>query len=218
MQNSEKKETSSDKKAVSSEFLLTEFNALQQRAISLEEVKSSRVNFFLIVVAATIAGFSGIAGLSTFQAYYPVIIMLGSLILLLLGISTLNHSVDYSAAIVVLYRRAARVRRWFVDHNPEIEPYVAFEPNDDRPRMDTPYLSWRGGEAVILVANAVSSAIIVGIGLSFLLWFWIWVGVVVMIPIAWLFQLWYIHRKLRLGDQSEEKRTHFAYQDVVKKV
>lgn len=40
-----------ENKQKSVEFMLAEFNAMQTNIVKLEEIKSGRVNFFLIVVA-----------------------------------------------------------------------------------------------------------------------------------------------------------------------
>jgi len=149
---------------VSAEFLVAEFSALQDQVIRLEEAKSNRVNFFLIVVAAVTAGVSGsIANPNLQHSLGLVFICIASMVLLLLGVATLNELVRYSESIVSLYRRAGRIRRWFVDFDPEIAPYLAFEATDEHPKVDleTGYLTFRGGDAVVLMLNSVTFCVLV---------------------------------------------------------
>src|SRR4051794_40397012 len=126
----------------SADFLLAEFETLQNRAISIEQNKSNRINFLLIIAAALIAGIGQIVGNSILQPYQSTVVFIAAVTLLLLGIFTLKHSVDDSVAIVILFRRAGRIRLWFVEQDNPIGQYVAFEYGDDRPRMDSPYLAF----------------------------------------------------------------------------
>jgi hypothetical protein len=100
-----------EKTQASVEFLIAEFNALQSHVTRLEEAKSNRVNFFLIVVAAAAAGISGLADAGRFGGSFEKVVAVAALAILGLGIATLNELVGYSESIVSLYRRAGRIRR-----------------------------------------------------------------------------------------------------------
>jgi len=184
---------------LSTEFLLTEFNALQDRAISLEEIKANRLNFFLLVVGVVVAGLSSLYGKSSFSSLYMTSVFVSAFVIFLLGILTLKNSVDYSIAIVSFYRKAGRIRRWFVENDPGIDKYVAFEPTDDRPKMklSATFLAWRGGEPVLVVINMVSASVLVGAGLSlFCRDVNPWMGMTLVAPIVWFLQNFYISRRL----------------------
>ena len=202
----------------SEDFLLAEFEALQERAISAEDIKSNRVNFFLILVGATLAGFSGLANVSEIGEFYLALVGLGAFVLLLLGLSTLKNLSDYSIAAVILLRRAGRVRRWFVERDPSIQDYVAFPPNDDRPKMfiGDSLLSWRGGEPIIVITNATMVSIIAGVGLSkLLLTEWAVGGAALMFPLAWKAQTWYLKQKLFEIQEWDQKRVNFPSENDV---
>ena len=201
----------------SEDFLLAEFEALQERAISVEDIKSNRVNFFLILVGATLAGFSGLANVSEIGGLYLALVGLGAFVLLLLGLSTLKNLSDYSISRVILLRRAGRVRRWFVERDPSIREYVAFPPNDDRPKMfiGDSLLSWRGGEPAIVITNATMVSIIAGIGLSkLLLTEGTVIGMALIFLLAWKAQVWYLKRKLLEIQKWDLKRVNFPSEDV----
>ena len=199
-----------EKSKLSSEFLIHEFNALQSRALNLEGIKSSRVNFFLLIVAAAIAGISTVYDKMLQIGPY---IFAGVLILFILGITTLKHSVDYSAAIVLLYRRAGRIRRWFININPEIGKYVAFEPNDDRPLLDISILAWCGGEAVVLLINALLLSI-AATAIFYFLWHPLVYGIgIIVFAVTWFGQMFFIHWRLRKADLREQKNAYFPFKE-----
>ncbi|MCI5113373.1 MAG: hypothetical protein D3921_10320 [Candidatus Electrothrix sp. AW1] len=144
---------------ITAQFLIAEYTSLQQRANSYEEIKSKRVNFFLVIIAAVWASFSAFVEKDIISTHLDGAILVISIFCLTLGILTLRMLISYSIAIVVFHRRAARIRRWFVDKNKELIKHVAFEANDDRPTFIMPYdiLYWRGAESTLLLINSVLS-------------------------------------------------------------
>ena len=206
-----KASTKNNAASKSNDFLLSEFNALQQRVLELERIKSSRINFFLIVFAASIAGLSGLVGSSNLEYVFPFIVLIVAFVLLLFGITTLKDVTDYSIAIVVLFRRAGRVRRWFLDNDSSIEKYVAFEPNDDRPKMylGRSVLSWRGGEPILIIANIVTASVFVGAGLSFISIISTLIGIAITIFVLLKSQTWYIENRLKKQDTAAQLNVIF---------
>jgi hypothetical protein len=126
--------TNNDSK-LGAEFLLAEFNAIQQRAIQIEQSKSSSVNFYLVIVAATIAGVPGIFSLVPKEAAWIVLIAMFTFIFVI-GLLTLDHSVNRAVTIIYLYRRAGKIRRYFLDQASDIKNYLPFEANDALPRIN----------------------------------------------------------------------------------
>ncbi len=172
----------------------------------MERIKSSRINFFLIVFAAFTAGLSGLLGSSNLQHVVPFIVLTVAFVLLLFGITTLKDVTDYSIAIVVLFRRAGRVRRWFLDNDSSIEKYVAFEPNDDRPMMylGRSVLSWRGGEPILIIANIVTASVFVGAGLYFISFISALTGIAITIFVLLKSQTWYVENRLKAQDTAAQ--------------
>jgi hypothetical protein len=195
--------------------LLAEFNAIQERAINWEQINASRVNFFLVVAAAAGGGLIAIAEVPGIQAYYQLIAIGALSALLLLGLLTLRDLIALSCATVMLWRRAGRARRWFVDAAPEIASYVAFEPADDRPTF-TPHwtLAFRGGEALLLALNTASSALLAGVVLHQALWRL--PGVVATGSLAvglatWFLQRLYIHKRMQQAERSDWARKQIQF-------
>lgn len=200
------------------EFLIAEFNALQDRATSLEQGKSNRVNFFLVVAAAVGAGFANFIANQSFQTYHSIIIVLTALPLLVLGIFTLQQSIDDSISIVAFYRRAGRIRLWFVEHDVTIAPYVAFHYGDDRPRVYVPFLGFRGGEAVVLVINTVLFCTITVALLSPVSWTIAIIEIVVALFLGWFLQVMYVRVKLQRAEKKVKNAINFPSKEMVTRI
>ena len=157
------------------------------------------MNFLLILAAAAFAGIGQIISIGTLQPYLASIIFFISLVIIILGLYTLQHNIDNSDATVMLFRRAARIRLWFVQQNKQIAPYVAFQYGDDRPKMDVPFLAFRGGEAIILVINTVGLCALAVILLPHPMWIITIIEVFITAIVSWVAQIIYIHRALRDG-------------------
>lgn len=211
--NEHEKLTDGDPK-ISADFLLAEFNALQNRAIALANSQSNRVNFLLIIVAAALAGVSQLANSLALQSYFSAIILATALGILLLGLFTLRQNVDDAGASVILFRRAGRVRLWFVERNPQIAKYVAFEYSDDKPAMDVPFLSFRGGEAVILLINALAFCVAVGTALPLGNLIAVLIVSLVSFVIAWVSQSYYVHKVLQKGERRSASGVKFPFEQM----
>jgi len=203
-----------NRQSISIEFLLAEFEAQQGQIIKLEEAKSNRINFFLVVVAAAIASTSGVINNTGISLSASMVFAFVAFGILILGIATLNELVHYSEAIVSLYRRAGRVRRWFVDFDVDITPYVAFDATDESPKYDleSPYLAFRGGDSVILLVNSIAFCVFV---LSLINLFYtvsMILGLIIGIPsvlLAWLFQQNRLHARLQNVEKTSINNIHF---------
>lgn len=201
----------------SNDFLVAEFNALQERATHIEDLKAGRVNFLLIIFAAMLATLPSV--FENFRGIAVEIMLVIAVVVLVVGLTTLNQVVYYSASVAILYRRAGRIRRWFVEQSLEIAPYVAFAPSDDAPSMRPTsawmYLRWADG--VLLALNSVSAAA-VGACVFLLLvpavassspFSSIWISVPI-VAIAWASQ-WYWVRNMATREATRNaKEVHFA--------
>jgi len=213
------------RRQMSKEFLLAEFAMLQSRLSDYESLKASRVNFLLIIVAAVVATVPTAA--DRLQPYFVEALLAVGVILLLLGVTTLFRAVEYSRSGAIVMRRAGRIRRWFVEQDHSIAPYVAFQPRDDRPRLllDARFLGWRGGEGVLLTVNSSAAAVILA-SVSYLAYsgaagqplaapYLALLGIVGF-GAAWLVQILWLRRKLRRAEMSEgAKEVHFPYTQQV---
>lgn len=61
----------------SAEFMIAEFNAIHDRVIGLEQVKANRINFFIILTSAIIAGGASLFDVLSKSTYFSFF-MLGT--------------------------------------------------------------------------------------------------------------------------------------------
>lgn len=205
-------------KELSDEFLLVEFNALQDRATDIEKGKSGRLNFLLIFAGAIVAGLGQLFSTSLLTQYIELAAFICCAILLLLGFFTLEHSILDSITIVMMYRRMGRIRLWFVNKCPEIGKYVPFQFGDDRPRMDSPFLSLRGGEAIIFTINMIAFCGIISILVRPPTMLIALLMMLVTCVIAWLGQAFYVHFRLKKAEEMAEGSVKFRYAKMYEKL
>jgi hypothetical protein len=144
------------------DYLLSEFQVLHERARMFETTKAKRVNFFLLVVAAFGAVVSGLAQTSPFKENILALIQVLSLSVFLLGVFVLRDLTAYSSGIIFQYRWAGRIRRWFLEENKSLKPFLPFKAVDDRPTFTESFLYWRGSETIVLLLNSYLIALIIG--------------------------------------------------------
>jgi hypothetical protein len=192
---------------MSAQFLLAEYAALQARASHYEEIKSKQVNFFLVVAASAGAIASAIIKEKIFPNHMHEAIIGLSIFTLILGVLTLRMLITYSMAVVAFYRRAGRIRRWFVDRDRALQKYVAFEPNDDRPTFTNVggYTYWRGAESILLLLNSIAT---ISIALSVLYQCTsntclVVLTILVFGIISWYLQASYTQKKLKKTEEAE---------------
>ncbi|MBP7963004.1 MAG: hypothetical protein KBG20_12945 [Caldilineaceae bacterium] len=199
-------------------FLIAEFNALQERALEYERLKSARVNFYLLLIGATIAVMPTMV--QQFQAYEWFAVSFVSLTIILVGIATLIQIVNYSISIAVFYRKAGRVRTWFIEKSIDMAPYTAFSPGDDRPRIKLTgtYLALRGAEATVTVGNSIAFGALAYALTSLIPIFGPNGGIIfsiVMAVVILITQYWYVARLLTDGEESGQSEIHFSSSTVV---
>ncbi len=150
------------------QYLNTEFEILNQRALQYEQGVATKTNFYLAILTAAAGGIV----IAFTQSNLPAAFLLSATIivlifLLVLGSITLSQTLDMLATAIFLYRRAGRIRRWFLDYAPKLLPYFPFVVADDSP----PYLikrsKLRGIESALLLSNAALAGIILAFGQKF---------------------------------------------------
>ena len=186
-------------------FMLAEFGSLQDRTRLLAQRNASRINLFLLVVAAVLAGLGLAAGLPASPAMALKIIPLALGVLLCVGLLILHHSVHSSIAVVGLCRKAGRVRCWFADLAADDLPYFAFLPGDDRPSYAASSWLLRGGELLLEVVNALLACGLVTLLLNQIFGqtlVAILVGLLIG-PASWILQQTYVEESLERVQRAD---------------
>ncbi|MEA3349313.1 MAG: hypothetical protein U9Q82_01685 [Chloroflexota bacterium] len=187
-------------------FMIAEYNSSCAEIRVYQDAKTSRVNFYLVIVAAVIASSAGLMDYVNITSL-PIIITIAAFLLLLLGIAVLNQLIYYFHAMTSLYRRLGRIRFWFLKLDSEIKPYLPFEPRDDRPYIDPQsfYIEYRVGDVIVIIINAALASIGV---LSIFYYFLPYLSSSISLPIgaliflvSWFAQKMYLRFKVRRIDR-----------------
>lgn len=136
------------------QHMTVELQILNQSADHARDMLMSKVNFFLVLTTAIGGGLAYMLTNADLRNYFPPTACVVIFILILMGLNTLRQGLDLSASSVTFYRRAGRVRRWYVDQEPSIKPYLPFETAaDNLPRMSSTFINLRGAESILLITN-----------------------------------------------------------------
>ena len=149
------------------QYMATELDILNKSAIHNNEMMMNKINFFLVLVTAIVSGLVLVAGISNMRDLALPIACVVILVLIAMGINTLQQSLDLSASSTTYYRRAGRIRKWLVEQEPSIESYLPFTVADNLPRLNPGYANLRGTESILLIMNASLIGTLLGLLIIF---------------------------------------------------
>jgi hypothetical protein len=115
------------------QFMLAEYQALQERARHYEQIAENRTNYYLAVTTALVTAMVFIYSSQDLRSIFIYAAPLLTTVWFAIGASSLIQVYNFHVLSTLMHRRAGRVRRWFLDGNPRILPYLPFEAVDDQP-------------------------------------------------------------------------------------
>lgn len=151
-------------------FMLTEFETLRCLRSDISSIGESRVNVFLAAVSAGLVGLTLLnqsSVLSVLGEVLPPLITCVVLAgLLFLGIITFGRAIERDINIKLYARGLNRIRRYFVQLDPDLREYLLLPISDDRPRFKS--MGWlpSGGqflslESMVAVINSTVATVAV---------------------------------------------------------
>ncbi|WP_144120958.1 hypothetical protein [Catellatospora sichuanensis] len=144
----------------SASFMLAEFDVLHRRIEGLERERSQRSNSYVLIMGGVATIGVGVIGTRPQLLSSPAI--LAALVgLASLGVILFRQHVVLAAQIVVLYRRAGRIRTWFDGLDPGLRPYLPWTPGDDTPpfRDSKTYSTYAATDPLLTLGSAISFAL-----------------------------------------------------------
>jgi len=221
-----KSKNNKDKTQATAQYLLAEFEMLHQRANLQEQIIANKVNFYLLLVSALAGGSILAIDIDSLENHILLLAFILVLILFIVGITTFLQILDYVISSTFFYRRAGRIRKWFLDFNPQIKDYSPFRATDNRPHYYTDRAMLRGLDPILLVLNSATAATL-GILLFWIIYEyrkafspfinnWIPIAITILLGVllsffAWNIQVNYAKETCKRKEKFELKkgRVHF---------
>lgn len=147
-------------------FMLAEFETLRCLRSDMKSMGESRVNIFLLAVSGGLVG--GLALLNESSGFENVLPSITGLVVLvglfLLGFITFRRTIETDINMKIYARGLNRIRRYFVQLDPDLREYLILPISDDQPRFGT--LGWlpSGGqffslESMVAVINSIIATV-----------------------------------------------------------
>lgn len=228
-----KKEPDKLSKEAIAQYMTAELESLTQRAMQYENIFSNKVNFYLVIVTATIGGLILGSDIDAVREIYLPLVVVVLLLLFVMGWTTFVQGLDLSASSTFMYRRMGRIRLWFLDQEEDLFPYLPFFPGDNRPHYYAYYAPLRSLEAILLLVNAVlASAFVAGLWLFFAnqvfsiqfryseTVYWIALVIAILAFVAtWIIELKYAKYFMDMKEAGElgEVAVHFPAEELKKR-
>lgn len=149
------------------QHLTTELDLLNQSVFHARDMLMNKVNFFLVLVTAIGSGLFLMAGVDTLRIMVVPIACLVVGILLLMGVNTLQQGLDLSGSAITYHRRAGRIRKWFVEQDSSVEPFMPFTVADNMPRISSNFINLRGTESILLIMNSTLAGTLISLVVVF---------------------------------------------------
>jgi protein-S-isoprenylcysteine O-methyltransferase Ste14 len=212
------------------QYFAADLDSLTQRAIQYENILSNKINFYLVIVTASLGGLILAADIPEIKESFLFIASLVVLILFFIGWTTLFQTLDLSTNSTYMYRRIGRIRQWFLSEMQELYLYLPFNSGDDKPDFDTPHAKWRRVDSILIIVNA-TLAVIFFVFLWFFFCFQVFhfrfvspehpylialgMGTIIF-TIVWRIELKYVENFMIKRDEEERmgKYIHFPSDDV----
>lgn len=210
-------------------FLLAEYELVNQRIAESEELGNTRVNYFLTLTTAVIGG-SGIANIISAQHGNGIQINLTLTValtaLLAYGLITLARILHRNGITDELKRKSDQIRSFFVERDPTIRQFVAFDPAKQSPtrtaKWKHPFTVGSGGLVqTVALLNTFITVSLMGTFLSLILPTLFpqnppiaLLGALALVAFAsWVVQWYYVLTQVR---RKESEETSFKTQKVLK--
>jgi hypothetical protein len=148
------------------DFMLAEFETLRCLRSDMNSVGESRVSIFLVAVSGGLVGLALLNESSGLEEVLPLITGVVLAGLLFLGLVTFGRTIERDINIKLYARGLNRIRRYFVQLDPDLREYLLLPISDDRPRFGTLGSLPSGGqlftlESMVAVINSTVATVAV---------------------------------------------------------
>ena len=119
-------------RSYSIEFLLAEYNQISEETRRLRAEGLNRLNFFITLTSSVLGGVVLLSQLNITSVVVVEWIALGTLLFLaVVGWNAFRFTVSRDINTDFNIRATARIRRFFVEHDPQVGPYLTWHYHDE---------------------------------------------------------------------------------------
>ncbi len=115
------------------EFIITEYERIKDMLIYTSEMGHSRVQFFISIISAVGATLLVLFQVQGFSGRFIFVLFVFIVGLIVFGSMLFVRLTRRVISKVQYFRALAKIRRYFVDRNTELEKYFYYSCNDDEP-------------------------------------------------------------------------------------
>lgn len=198
-----------DRQQHSVSFLLEEYKQLGESFLRNEELGERRVNFFITITTAVVAGLAAIWKVSD-GGFDLALIIFGLAAVLLFGIVTLVRIIRRNLVTHEYLRALGRIRGYFAKRDRKIRNILPYPPYDDQPQREKKrkdILSLGTGglvEMVALVNSLILAAIFMLLARCRPWWVLVVLGLVGFLA-AWIYQFIYVMYRYHKGKPKRDE-------------
>ena len=150
---------STDHSSQATTFLLAEHERLSELYLSTRETAERRVTLYLTLTTSIVGVSVALWQLGMPQLQVLEMLLAASVGIFLLGVITFHRLLERGMQGTEYLRAINRIHHYFVEHAPEIEPYLFWSPTDDNPRYDARGVGGAETREVIQLADCLFIAI-----------------------------------------------------------
>jgi hypothetical protein len=193
------------------DFMLAEYRALDNARASSLQRGQAYISLFLTIVSGTAALLALMSQLASNTESFFFISLSILFLLFLLGLISFARVLQRDLGIIRISRGLNRIRRYFVEIEPDIQPYLTYPPCDDKPEYTHTGISRIGLRSIVALINSSTGATLAylvasaGFENSRIAWISVVIAVVVFVISLVLHEL-YVSSRLRAAESKAEVR------------
>ncbi len=145
--------------APSVQFMLAEYNRIHALEMFIRETGVKRIHLYISIMSLSLAGLTFLTHFVSNQQQIFFIASITFVFLAMIGYITLNWLVQRWILSVIFLRKLARIRRWFVEQDPELVNRLVYSDDEYKPSFLSNEILSRSLITLVLILNSVFASV-----------------------------------------------------------
>lgn len=145
--------------ASSVQFMLAEYNRIHALEMFVRETGVKRIHLYISIMSLVLAGLTFLAHFVSNQKQTFLVASIALVFLAIIGYITLNWLVQRWILSVIFLRKLARIRRWFVERDPELVNRLVYSDDEHKPSFFSDEILSRSLITLVLILNSVFASV-----------------------------------------------------------